>query len=389
MNLVHHHLADKMTERDRHRGIRKRIPGAEQTAVRRRRVLLAVLMAFFVLVSGSYFVYATRIRGKYEPKSRSIMTNEDPVLYKSEGAMTFAMSLRFPKLSRLVRKTYVVPGMRTTRTLIGEFRAATVCTSMTPQGMCVTEDYIVISAYCHTLRHNSVLYLIRKSDGSLQKTIPLAGQAHVGGLAYDPVHQNVWVSGGTYGAAKAIAYRLEDLVNYDEESNLPVQAVYNYTLATMTTNSYMNYAGNMLVAGIFSRSGKSEISWFDLTEEGGLYARIFEDYDPVHETVAADYTAVTSGEIQGVSQNEIYLLLSKSYGPFDSAIQIYEYDRGRESFTDRETVKTLKFPQKLEQICEYDGQLYCLFESQAYAYRAQPFLGIDRILVFDIEDLLP
>ena len=340
-----------------------------------------------VLVLFSYYVYASKIRGRREPGTRLTETNRDAAVYRSERAMKMAMLRRFPGLAGKLKGSFVVPGMKATRTLLGEFRAPVICTSMTPQGMCVTEDYIFISAYCHALKHNSVIYMISRESGELLKTLPLAGQAHVGGMAYDPEHGNVWVSGGYSGAAKAIAYSISDLEAYDEESNLPVQAVHNYTLATMTENSYMNYAKKMLVAGIFRRTGQSEISWFDLTEEGGLYSQIFEDYDPVHETVAADYTAVTSGEIQGVSQNDTHLFLSKSYGPFDSELQIYEYDLARDRYIDKEAAKRLRFPQKLEQICEADGKLYCLFESQAYAYRAQPFLAIDRVLLFDVEDI--
>ena len=354
----------------------------------RKRGILEVL-CFILLLSGlfSYYYYASAVRGKYEPRTKRTETNREAVTYRSEKRMKLAMAMRFPYLTGLIRNTYVVPGMKATRTLMGEFRAPTMCTSMTPQGMCVTEDYIFISAYCHSLKHNSVFYMIDRGSGELIKTLPLAGQAHVGGMAYDPVNRNVWVSGGNSGNAKAIAYRIEDLEAYDEESNYPVEAVHNYTLATMTDNSYMNYAENMLIAGIFKRTGRSEISWFGLTEEGGLYTQIFEDYDPVYETVAADYVAATSGEIQGVSQNRDYLLLSKSYGPFDSELQIYEYDIARVRYIDKEAKKKYRFPQKLEQICEYDGKLYCLFESQAYAYRAQPFLAVDRILVFDIKDL--
>jgi hypothetical protein len=42
----------------------------------------------------------------------------------------------------------------------------------------------------------------------------------------------------------------------------------------------------------------------------------------------------------------------------------------------------------MEQIYVYDGKLYCLFESAAYAYRAQPALKVDRVMIFDEKDLL-
>jgi hypothetical protein len=43
----------------------------------------------------------------------------------------------------------------------------------------------------------------------------------------------------------------------------------------------------------------------------------------------------------------------------------------------------------MEQICACDDLLYCLFESAAYAYRSQPLLRLDRIMVFNLRDILP
>ena len=43
--------------------------------------------------------------------------------------------------------TYVVPGLKSTRTLkVKGDGEAEVCTSMTPQGLAFTEDYILVSA---------------------------------------------------------------------------------------------------------------------------------------------------------------------------------------------------------------------------------------------------
>ena len=36
------------------------------------------------------------------------------------------------------------------------------CTSMTPQGIVITDKYIYISAYCYTHNHNSVIYQLDK-----------------------------------------------------------------------------------------------------------------------------------------------------------------------------------------------------------------------------------
>ena len=374
----------------------ERLAHAER--VRRERRILLRRCGIFLALVGLYLAFAFFIRGKYEPKTEKTETNRDPAVYSSETLLKCAMSVQFPELTSKIRETYVVPGLRETKTIQGEFHASSMCTQMTPQGMCVTEDELLISAYCHTGRHNSVIYLIDKKSGELLKTVPLGSKAHVGGLAYDAVNQIVWVSGGSTGAAKAIGYSLKDLRDYDEYSRTAVSAVFNYTLATMIRNSYMAYADSSLIVGLFKTSGLSQISWYQQTEDGGLDAHIFADYDAYHESVVPDFTAVTSGEVQGASQTMSEassesetagrLILSKSYGIFDSSLQIHAYEDGKINYRDADAEQILRFPQKMEQVCEYDGKLYCLFESAAYCYRLQPALLIDRVLVFDMEDLI-
>lgn len=67
--------------------------------------------------------------------------------------------------------TYVIPGLKNTRTLLTKKGATpAMCTSMTPQGLAVTEDYVLVSAYCSTQKHNSVIYVsIRKNIILLKK----------------------------------------------------------------------------------------------------------------------------------------------------------------------------------------------------------------------------
>ena len=56
------------------------------------------------------------------------------------------------------------------------------------------EGYLLISAYCHTHRHNSVIYVLDLETHKYIKEIVLQGRSHVGAIAYDPVHRNVWVA---------------------------------------------------------------------------------------------------------------------------------------------------------------------------------------------------
>ena len=365
--------------------------------MRKRRFrtwIFACLAAGLLVVL--YLLYAFFWRGMGEPNPKQNFTNTDPALYKTEKQLKRMVSLRFRKLSKQVRRMYVIPGLKTAESLQGEFRAPAVCTSMTPQGLCVTEQYLFISAYCHTGRHNSVLFMLDRTTGEYIKTIVLGSRAHVGGIAYDPEHRNVWVAGGVNGVAKAGCYTLDSLVEYDIHGNEPLPAFRNYTLSSIARNSYMTYAERALLVGLFRKNGESVLEWFRLAEDGGLSTNPElmnllrqnlpdDDGDDIVET---DFSAITSSIIQGISYDPPWLLFSKSYGIFDSAIQVHGWAEGRASFRNHEADQEVRFPQKLEQICVADGELYCLFESAAYAYSAQPALKVDRILVFDLADIL-
>lgn len=371
------------------RRVRNKKEKKKRSRAQKVRRALEISLLILAAVMIPYGIYAFILRGEGEPKPHGTKTNRDAVVYSSQQKMISRMNWRFPQLTSLIQDTITVPGLRQSEALQGQFRALTTCTSMTPQGITVTEKYIFISAYCHTHKHNSNLFMLNRKTGKLIKTIALGTKAHVGGVAFDSRHRIVWVSGGTKGAAKAIGYELSELEQYDIKEMKPARAKFNYTLATITRNSYMTYADNALYIGYYTTSGLSELEKFNLTEEGGLKAQIYVDYDTLHESVVADQSAVTSGRVQGAAKEQPFLYLSKSYGISDSALQIYQVDENSNQFQDKNADKVWRFPQKLEQVCALDGKLYCLFESAAYAYRAQPALAIDRVLVFNTDDLNP
>lgn len=325
-----------------------------------------------------------------ELRPLSYETNKDPVIYVTEEDMRADFRKKFVRLDEKMASSIIIPGLMTTRTTRGSLNGVNYCTSMTPQGMAISEDYIFISAYCHTHQHNSVIYMLDRETGAFIKEISLGSRDHVGGLAYDPVHRNLWVSGGSAGAAKAIAYSIESLENYDlTREKKAIRPKFRYTLATITRNSYMSYSDGSLIIGYFTDVGPSTFQKFHITEEGGLESLLIVEYNEIHESVLSDFTATTSHQIQSALETDGFVMLSKSYGPFDSQLQIYDNTAFLTSFEERNADLIYQFPQKMEQICEADGKLYCLFESAAYAYRSQPLLRLDRILVFELGDILP
>lgn len=85
--------------------------------------------------------------------------------------------------------TYIIPGLRYTRTFLNaEGTKQAVCTSMTPQGLAVTDEYVLVSAYCQTEKHNSVIYVNQQRNSQIYQRGSPARSASCRRLAYDQEH---------------------------------------------------------------------------------------------------------------------------------------------------------------------------------------------------------
>ena len=203
----------------------------KQTKKEIRRLAVKVLMV--VLALGlAFWGYAFVYRGKTEPPAKYLVTNQDAAVYSLRGQLqmlsqqeelnTFAFEGRKKEKEY---GTYIIPGLKYTRTFLNaQGSKQAVCTSMTPQGLAVTDEYVLVSAYCHTEKHNSVIYVINKETHRFIKEVVLPGLPHVGGLAYDPEHDMLWYSSNINGIAQAVSIKMDVLREYSYADNrMPVQ----------------------------------------------------------------------------------------------------------------------------------------------------------------------
>lgn len=192
----------------------------------RNRIFWLRILIMVLVIVGSYLAYAFIYRGRNEPPTKRKTTNQEAAYYtlrgqiqmlsQKEELMAFAFEDR--KKEREYG-TYIIPGLKATQTLLtSEGDMPAMCTTMTPQGLAVTEDYVFVSAYCHAKKHNSVIYMINKESHRFIKEIILPGQPHVGGLAYDSEHQILWYSSNTQELAQAVSLTMESIENYDYDA---------------------------------------------------------------------------------------------------------------------------------------------------------------------------
>ena len=363
----------------------------KQTKKEIRRLTVKVIivaMVFGLAFWGYAFVY----RGRTEPPAKYPVTNQDAAVYslrgqiqmlsQKEALMAFAFEDR--KKEREYG-TYIIPGLKSTRTLLtSEGDMPAICTSMTPQGLAITENYVFVSAYCHTKKHNSVIYMINKETHRFIKEIVLPGQPHVGGLAYDSEHQVLWYSSNTQELAQAVSLTMDTIEAYDyDESRHPIDVNQISSLYGIVRDSFMTFYEGCLYVGCFTKYTESAIARYPVDNQGKLIRTSDESLGMNFDmAVPLDYSTI-SEQAQGMTFYNDKLLLSHSYGILPSRVVFYEKSDKR-LYVDENSAISYRFPERIEQIFVDGDDLYVLFESAAYAYSAASVNIVDRVLKLSI-----
>lgn len=337
--------------------------------------------------------------GSMERKTEAVKTSTDSI-YSLKSRLNF-LSLTPAVKNAAIRGraaeidygTYVIPGLNATLTQVyGEKQSSAICTSMVPQGLAVTEKYVLVSAYCYSGIHNSVIYVIDKKSHQFIKEVVLKNKAHVGGLAYDPIHHNIWISGMSRGVPQVNAIPMSQLEAYSfEEDHLPISYSQSYDLYAITRSSFLTYHDHSLYVGYFTQNTASVLEQYTIQEDGTLETRIASDpgtkLDLLTPIALPEDMRVITSRAQGVAFYKDKLLFSHSYGLTPSTIQVYENSFNK--ILERSAaVQSIVLPEKLEQIYVDKDDLYVLFESAAYGYRLRSFVKMDRILKLNLKELL-
>ncbi len=283
----------------------------------------------------------------------------------------------------------IIPGIRQTNMGNG-----TVCNNMVTQGICVTNDYVLISAYCHDEKHNSVIYVMDKNTKKYLTTIVLSveGNAglkkgnHVGGLAYG--NDTVYIAGSSENKVWKLPY---------EEVTCAVSTgkdVYSATISGIRNIGYIE------------TTKASYIYWDDSFKE--LFVGHFDEYkqDKNYMTSYDVNTGkATSSKIrlplntQGVTfgmitENQKYCICSKSLGKKNpSQIYVAKLEKVKDA---RGYVLTnwhcITVPNMSEDIQVWNETLYNCFESAANYYndggKKLRSTALDRIPCIGVRSLI-
>lgn len=311
------------------------------------------------------------------------------------------MSTSYPELYNVLAddttNSFVIPGLMSTTSIAvrGKNKGEVgICENMTPQGIAVTENYMIVSAYSSNQSFDSVLYLMDKETGRYLKTVVLLGTSHVGGIAYCPKSDSLWITtndGDGKGKAELSMITMADIEEYNlQKLKAPISYNLQVTLDDLEAASSVTYYKNMLIVGYFSREIYADVRVYTLTKDNILrfsHEQIEED-----ELDKSD-TSLYSGldRVQGILFGDEYVFFSQSYGIPDSELVIMK-NAGFGQWTGfgrDETIGRLNCPPYMEQIASDGKYLYMIFEAAADKYDGRPVtIHMDRIIKVDIHKLV-
>lgn len=339
--------------------------------------LLSILSLVFFCVILWYYVMI--FRQNQEP-SYEMQKNRDSNM---TSVQQFWMLQGFEELSHMITFQIPIPGLNYTETLYFNNKTGcydpVFCTSMTPQGICVAQRYLLISAYCHTEHHNSVIFVLDKKSGAYEGCIVLDGTYHAGGLAYDTGSKRVWIALGMEAQDTIAGFSLVEMENYlqrnpeDTFMNGPIPFSSKCKIEGLKSCSFITFYNKDLFVGQFMKTDQSIV----------YQCRMNQNHD-----LLSIRKMKLPKKIQGIAVFGDIVLLSQSYGLTKSSLIVHNYIDTAAQLDDETHIREFMMPQKMQQIYIDGDDLYVIFESAAYAYRAQPFPKIDRVLKLDLRKIV-
>lgn len=289
-----------------------------------------------------------------------------------------------------VGKDVIIPGLVATKSYDFKAKKNTIATAMTPQGIAVAGKYLLITAYDGKHRHASVIYVLDRISGKYLKTIQVKGRPHLGGIAYDPIGKNIWITGSLGKSSALMSFKLAAIKKYRSSSQTPIEYDNAISIPTLERASTVTYYDNQLFVGFFNMYGHGRVAGYTISRSGKHKNSITNnEVKSVTGTISwSDPSGVTSmdKQIQGIAIYDGKIFLSQSYGSGDSKLYIFP-STALNALDEKNAELVVTMPPYLEQITAYKGQLLCIFESGSSQYAKPHMVIMDRILSININAL--
>lgn len=287
-------------------------------------------------------------------------------------------------------KDVVIPGLISTKSYDFVTKKYDTTAAMTPQGIAVVSKYILLTAYDGNHTHASVIYVLDKKSGKYIKTIQVSGRPHLGGIAYDPVAKNIWVTSKMGKSSALASFSLKEMKAYKAGSQMPIKYNHQIAIPAVEKASTVTYYDGQLFVGFFNMYGRGKVAAYTIARSGKNKGSITNnEIKSVTGTLQwSDPTGETTmdKQIQGIAIYQDKIFLSQSYGSKNSKLYVFP-TTALNNLDEKNAELIIELPPYLEQITAYKGQLLCVFESGSKYMLCPDIMVMDRILSLNINAL--
>lgn len=249
------------------------------------------------------------------------------------------------------------------------------CADAVVQGMTSVDGYILISAYRKS-GSNSLLYVL-DSAGKWLTTVDIGFSAHTGGIAYDNVHDFLWVTAASGSVCALNWAQVKEAFGAGEKGDIVSGPEVLYSFDAELTN----HNGNKVASFLDVVNGKLYVGSYVIGSEGLL--RGYDITDPADPKLVTEQRLPE--KIQGMTvmagKKGDYLLLSQSAQTDDSTLLVFTYDEQAEAYT--EAIQAYVLPEGAEQLEASGDRIMILFESAARPYQETARIRNDQVYVVD------
>lgn len=269
-----------------------------------------------------------------------------------------------------------IPGMPSTREADAKEKRITE-TSQCPQGICMTEEYLLISAYSGNLgRGLGCIHVFDRKTGEYCATIGVKENSHMGGLAFDG--ESVWVCHSGSGTLGRIPYRIiRQTAQKKPRRVVNCSAQFEEMTVSNTPSCIAFYDGRLWVA-THTRLFSSKMYAYRVTKKG----------------LRRERSCRIPEKVQGIAFDEdgtVYV--STSYGRKKSSyLKVYK-SLDRMDQNPEEPMVKVEMPPCSEEIELVDGEIYVLFESAGEKYlegtdgKGMSASPVDEVLVLPANEV--
>ncbi len=262
-----------------------------------------------------------------------------------------------------------IPGMPSTReadVAENKITDASVC----PQGICLTDDYFLISAYTtNSKRKLGCLHVFDRDTGEYLVTLGMKKKSHLGGLTFDG--ESIWVCHSDNKTLECIPYSFVKRISSKKpQTVVDCTAWFDSFKVSNSPSCIAYYDGKIWVA-----------------THTKLFNSVMISYRPTEDGLEQLDSYVIPEKVQGVAfDDDGRIYLSTSYGRRKSSyLKMYDSLESLNKKPNRPAAK-VEMPPCSEEIALEEGMLYVLFESASEKYfegtdgKGTSVSPIDRIL---------